>query len=441
MLSDLLAARLMMGISLGFHIAFAVTGMAMPVFLLAAELAYRRTKNPVWAELAHRWAKGTAILFAVGAVSGTVLSFELGMLWPGLAARAGTLMGAPFVLEGFAFFLEAIFLGLYLYGKGRISDTARILAVAGVAVCGLSSGVLVVAVNSLMQSPTEAARAVIAGGAEATNAWEAFLSPSFPHQALHTALSTYVAVAFLMLGIHAHFLLHHPKSAFHRRAFRVALTVACIATPLQLLSGDLSAQFVAEDQPVKFAAMEAHYHTESGVGLHLGGFPDDEAREVHGAITIPYALSLITHHDPHAEIPGLVDLAPEEDWPPVALVHWCFQIMVGAGSAMMALVCVSLFLVWRKRALPLMPRYLWAAKLTAPLGLIAVEAGWCTTEIGRQPWIVQGVLRTSDAVTGQSHVWAPLLAFSSLYAALGVATIWLMRQHVFAAPTSEEPTP
>ena len=441
MLSDLLAARLLMGVSLGFHIAFAVTGMAMPVFLLVAELAHRRTGHPAWAELAHRWAKGTAILFAVGAVSGTVLSFELGMLWPELAARAGSLMGAPFVLEGFAFFLEAIFLGLYLYGKGRISDTARIFAVAGIAVSGLASGVLVVAVNALMQSPTPEALAVILEGADPTNAFEAFRSPSFPHQAAHTALSTYVAVSFLMLGIHAHCLLRTPKSGLHRRAFRTALTVACIATPLQFVSGDLSAQFLAEDQPVKFAAMEAHYHTASGVGLHLGGFPDDEARTVKGAVTLPYLLSLITHHDPQAEIPGLVDLAPEEDWPNVALTHWSFQVMVGAGSAMMLLAGVGALLAWRGRALPLAPRFLWAAKLTAPLGLIAVEAGWCTTEIGRQPWIVRGALRTSEAVTSQSHVWAPLLAFSTLYAALGAATFWLLRQHVFAAPTFVEEQP
>ncbi len=411
-----------MAISLGFHILFAVAGMAMPVLLLTAELAWQRTRDPEWIELAVRWAKGTAILFAVGAVSGTVLSFELGLLWPGFMEH-GALIGVPFTLEGFAFFFEAIFLGVYLYGRERISPGMRVFSVAAIAASGLASGVFVMAVNAFMQSPA---------GIDDPDPWIAFRSPAFPYQAVHMALAAYLSVAFLLAGIHAAGLLRSPGSALHRKALKIALAFAIPLAPLQLVSGDLSAKYVADDQPIKFAAMEAHFRTAERAPLHVGGLPDVEARELRGALPLPGFLSFLAHGDFESEVLGLEEF-PEELWPNVTFVHVAFEVMVVAGGAMVLASLVAAFLWIRRRRAPENRWFLRALVLLAPAGLIATEAGWMVAEVGRQPWIIRGVLRTADAVTTNEGVIYPLVGFSLLYVLLGVSVVVLLRRHVFAA--------
>jgi cytochrome d ubiquinol oxidase subunit I len=428
---DLLAARMQMAVSLGFHIVFAVVGMAMPVMMFIAEYRYARSGDEVFLDLAHRWAKGTAILFAVGAVSGTVLSFELGLLWPRFMERAGPLIGMPFSLEGFAFFLEAIFLGVYLYGWEKVPRRAHLAAGAVVAVSGLASGVFVVAVNAWMNTP--AGFSLKDGGFADIDLVRAFLSPSFGPEALHMVLAAYASVAFVVLGIHAAALVKSPGSPFHRRAAAIALGIATVATPLQLFSGDLAAQNIAEYQPTKLAAAEAHFETAAGAPIVVGGIADVERRTVHGAIRIPYVLSLLAKHDPHATITGL-DAVAESDWPPVAITHLAFDVMVGSGTAMLALVVAGLILRLRKRD-PLANRtFLRAAVLASPLGMVALEAGWTVTEVGRQPWIIVNVLRTRDAVTPVPYLVIPFLAFTLLYAMLGVVVVVLLRRHVGSAP-------
>ena len=431
-MTDLLAARTQMAMSLGFHILFAVAGMAMPVLMLVAEWGHKRTGDPVLRELARRWATGTAILFAVGAVSGTVLSFELGLLWPTFMEHAGPLIGLPFSLEGFAFFLEAIFLGICLYGWDRVSPNVHLFAGVMVALSGLASGVFVVGVNAWMNAP--------AGfGFDGTSfthidPWGPFKSPAFPTQASHMALAAYTSVSCVVLGIHAAGLLKTPDSAFHKAAVRICFWTLAVTMPLQILTGDLSAKHIAKHQPAKLAAAKAHFHTEKGASLAIGGWPDVEARELRYAIKIPKMLSFMAFADFDAEVKGL-DQVPREDWPPVAITHISFQVMVACGFAMLGLVGLGLFLRWRRGPTEWTTRpFLRLATLCAPLGLIAVEAGWFVTEVGRQPWIIHGIMRTKDAVTPMPNLPVPLIAFTLLYVLLGVIVIILLRNHVTKAP-------
>jgi cytochrome d ubiquinol oxidase subunit I len=419
---DLLAARLQMAISLGFHIVFAVVGMAMPCLMVIAEILHAKTGRAVYLDLAHRWAKGTAILFAVGAVSGTVLSFELGLLWPRFMEVAGPLIGMPFSLEGFAFFLEAIFLGVYLYGWERVSRRAHIAAGCAVAASGLASGVFVVAVNAWMNTPTGF---VLGDGAlTGLEPLKVFASAAFVPEALHMVFAAYSSVAFVVLGIHSFALLTSPRSAIHRAAFGIALAAAVVATPLQIASGDLAAQTIAEYQPLKLAAAEAHFETARGADAVIGGIPDVERREVRGAIRIPRLLSLLSEFD-------------RRDWPPVAVTHLAFDVMVGCGTAMLSLVAWALLFRIRKRD-PLESRaFLKAAIVASPLGLVAIEAGWTVTEVGRQPFVVAGILRTREAVTPVPHLVVPLVTFSALYLVLGAVVLVLLRRHVVSVADSE----
>jgi cytochrome d ubiquinol oxidase subunit I len=429
-MSDLLAARAQMAMSLAFHILFAVAGMAMPLLMVVAEWRGRRRRDPVYLELADRWAKGTAILFAVGAVSGTVLSFELGLLWPRFMAHAGPLVGVPFGLEGFAFFTEAIFLGIYLYGRRRVSPAMHLFAGLVVAASGLASGVFVVAVNAWMNTPV--GFTVVDGELVDVDPWAAFAAPAFPTQAAHTALSAYSSIAFAVLGIHAWRLLRDPDNGLHRRAVGLATGLAVVAAPLQVLSGDFAAKHLAVAQPAKLAAAEALFTTRAGAPLVLGGWPDVEAQRLRLGIEIPGGLSFLAKGDPAAVVQGL-DAVPRADWPPVVVTHIAFQVMVGCGLALLALAAAGAWLLLRRRPLHAARGYLRAAILCGPLGLLAVEAGWTVTEVGRQPWVVRGVLRTADAVTPMPHLVVPLVVFTALYLLLGVVVVLMLRRHVFAA--------
>ncbi|NVB37363.1 cytochrome ubiquinol oxidase subunit I [Pseudenhygromyxa sp. WMMC2535] len=436
-----------MAISLAFHILFAIAGMAMPVLMSLAEGRYLRTGEPEALELAKRWAKGTAILFAVGAVSGTVLSFELGLLWPEFMRHAGPLVGMPFSLEGFAFFLEAIFLGLYLYGWDKLPAKVHLATGWGVAACGLLSAVFVTAVNAWMNEP--AGFTLVDGQFTEIRPWEAMFNGAFFSQALHMALAAYAAVAVAALGIHGWALRRNPNHALHRTAFRLALALAVVAVPAQIVSGDLSAKHVAAHQPTKLAAAESLFVTQKRAPLAIGGLPDEEAMELRAAVEIPGGLSFLAFADFDAEVQGL-DQTPRELWPPVAVVHVAFQIMVGCGFAMLGLVGFGGLMWWRARKQP--ERAPWRSRLflslsvlAGPLGLVAIEAGWVVTEVGRQPWIIQGVMKTADAVTPMPQLSVPLIAFSLLYAVLGVVVLVLLRNHVMAstapAPGSTKPKP
>lgn len=432
-MSDLLAARFQMAISLAFHIIFAVVGIGMPLLMVVAERRWLTTRDPLDLELAKRWSRGTAILFAVGAVSGTVLSFELGLLWPGFMELAGPIIGMPFSLEGFAFFLEAIFLGIYLYGWDRISPRAHLLAGVMVAIAGAVSGVFVVIANAWMNAP--AGFELVGGRITSIDPLAAMANPAAFQQTLHMTLAAYSATGFGVAGIHAALLLRDPLNTFHRRALAIGLLVGAPAALLQPISGDISARAVARDQPMKLAAMESLFETRQGAPLLLGGWPDMETGTVRFGLEIPGALSLLAHHDLHAEVKGL-DAVPRDQWPNVPVVHVAFQIMVGAGTV---LALVALWAGWGafRRREPTRG-LLGAIALCAPLGFIAIEAGWTVTEVGRQPWIIQGVMRTSEAVTPMPGLVYTLAGFTLLYLFLGVVVGWLIYAQIVRSPRQHE---
>lgn len=432
-MNDLLFARAQMAMSLAFHIVFAVVGIAMPVLMAVAEGMYLRTRSRVFLELSKRWATGTALLFAVGAVSGTVLSFEMGLLWPKFMEHAGAIIGMPFSLEGFAFFTEAIFLGIYLYGWNRISPMLHWISGLVVAVSGTASGIFVVMANAWMNAPT--GFDLVNGQITNINPVAAMFNAAFFHQALHMTLAAFAATGLAVAGIHAFFLRRDPKSSFHRHACAIPLAVACISIPLQILSGDISVRAVARLQPSKFEAMEAHYRTASDVPLLIGGLPDDASMQTPYAVKVPDGLNLLMGESSKTEIPGL-DTLPRNDWPNVRLVHWSFDVMVGAGMAML-LVALWAGWIWvRTRKMPDSNAFLTTLFLASPLGFVAVETGWMVTELGRQPWVIYRVMRVQDAVTPMPGLFVPFTVFTLLYVFLAVILVILMRrQFLETAPS------
>jgi len=434
-MQDLTAARLQMALSLAFHIIFAVVGMAMPLLMVIAECKWLRTGREVYHELCKRWAHGTAIMFAVGAVSGTVLSFELGLLWPEFMAFAGPMISLPFTLEGFAFFLEAIFLGIYLYGWDRVSAKMHLFSGIMVCLCGTMSGVFVVTANAWMNAPQ--GFDLVDGVATNIDPVAAMLNPASFTQVLHMTIAAYQALAFAVAAIHAYAYLRNKKSEFHREALAIALPIAVVTALLQPIAGDLSAKMVARYQPVKLAAMEAHWETQRAAPLRLGGWPDEEREETRYSIELPYLLSILAFADPNAEVVGLKDV-PREDRPPIALVHISFQIMVGLGMLMVAVALFGSWLWFRgKRKMPEGKFFLKSLIVAGPMGMIALEAGWIVTEVGRQPWVIHGIMRTSDAVTGMPNLWAILPFFIGIYILLLIVVTTLMKRQVFASIEEE----
>jgi cytochrome bd ubiquinol oxidase subunit I len=434
---NIVAARSQMGISLAFHIIFACMGIAMPLLMVLAESLYRIKGDDVYLLLARRWATGTAILFAVGAVSGTVLSLELGLLWPHFMEWAGPIIGMPFSLEGFAFFTEAIFLGLYMYGWDRLPAKAHIAAGYIVAFSGMISGVFVVMANAWMNTPV-GFRLDSHGHPFDINPIAALTNPAAFHEVLHMTIAAYAASGFAVAGVHSFMLLRDRGNLFHRHAVTIALLMGCIAAPLQPLTGDWSARAVADYQPLKLAAFEGLFETQRGAPLAILGIPNIATRHLDYAIELPYLLSLMTYHDPHALVLGL-DSFPEKDWPnPLAAVHIAFQAMVGIGFAMAAIPLWALWLLWRKRTVFDSVWFLRALVAATAIGFVAVEAGWVVTEVGRQPWIIYHVMLTHDAITPMPRLGVQLVVFSSIYVFLGLTVLRLMGRHVMRSPDSEE---
>ncbi len=434
-MDNLLAARTQMALSLMFHIIFAVVGVAMPLLMVMSEALWLKTRDSMYLELTKRWAKGTAIFFAVGAVSGTVLSFELGLLWPTFMEHAGPIIGMPFSLEGFAFFTEAIFLGIYLYGWNRVPAIAHLLAGVMVAVSGAASAIFVVTANAWMNTP--AGFRVVEGRATDIDPVAAMLNPAAFPQVLHMLLASYAAAGFAVAGIHAYVLLRHPDDHFHRAALTLALLVGMPAAIVQPLSGDISARMVARTQPAKLAAMEGQFETEAGAPLRIGGWPDEDREQTRWAVEIPKALSLLAFHDPNAVVQGLKRF-PREDRPPVPVVHFSFQAMVACGTVMAGLAILTGVLKLLKRNPIENRRLLWGLVLASPLGILAIQAGWLVTEVGRQPWIIQGVMRTRDAVTPMPGLVVPLTAITLVYLLLGVIVVLLLKAQVISTMPGEK---
>jgi cytochrome bd ubiquinol oxidase subunit I len=434
-MTDLLAARSLMAMSLGFHIIFAVVGIAMPLLMILAEWRWLRTGQDVYLTIAKRWAKGTAIFFAIGAVTGTVLSFQLGLLWPTFMEWAGPIIGPAFAIEGFAFFTEAIFLGIYLYGWRKISPRAHLAAGGVVALSGMVSGVVVVMANGWMNTPR--GFALLEGLPTDIDPVAAIFNPSGLLQAPHMILAAYASAGLAVAGIHAFLLLRQPGNPFHQAALNIAFLVGGIAAILQPLSGDFLAKQVAEYQPLKLAVFEAQVDTQRGAPFRVGGVWDAERETFDYLLEIPYVLSLMLHLDPEGEVAGFKEF-PKEHWPPIGVTRTAFQLMVFIGFLMMALGIWGFWLGRKQGGRFASPWFLRALVLAIPLGFVATEAGWVSTEVGRQPWVIVGFLKTADAVTPMPGIPVPLVFFAGLYAFLTCIVIWLMWRHVAATPRQFE---
>jgi cytochrome d ubiquinol oxidase subunit I len=411
--SDALFARAQMGLSLGFHIIFAVIGIAMPVLMVAAEILWRRTGDPEYENLAKTWAKGTAVFFAVGAVSGTVLSFELGLLFPGFMELAGPIVGIPFSLEGFAFFTEAIFLGIYLYGWNRVRPSLHIAAGVIVALSGLASAVFVTLVNAWMNAPR--GFRLVDGELTDIDPLHAMTTPFALHEITHMAVAAYMSTAIAAGAIHAYALLKGRNTGFHRKALGLCLAMAIPCSLVQPAIGHFAGQQVAEYQPMKLAAMERLIETQRYAPITIG------------PIEIPGVLSFLATNSFDAEVKGLEEF-PEEDWPH-PIVRWGWMTMVGIGTALAGWAAWALLRRLRKKKPDDSRWFLRATVAIGPLGMIAVEAGWIVTEVGRQPWTVYGVLRTNDAVTPMPNLWVPLVVFTVVYIVLAIVVAATLVAH------------
>lgn len=428
-----------MAMSLAFHIIFACIGMVMPWLMTVAHFRWLRTGDASYYRLTKAWSKGVAIFFVTGAVSGTVLSFEMGLLWPGFMEHAGPIFGMPFSLEGTAFFVEAIALGLYLYGWKRMQRWVHWGTGVVVGISGVASGVLVVAANGWMNSPSGFVFDEVTGTYGQVDPVAALFNDAWLHQSLHMTLAAFVATGFAVAGIHAWLLLKGRNRAFHLKAARIALVFAAVAALLQPLSGHQAADRVAELQPTKLAAMEAHYET-GPADMIIGGIPNDATESVDYAIRLPGMLSWLIHFDTEAEVAGLDQVAPA-DRPNVPVVHFAYQIMIGLGMFLAAL-SVGFFVLNRSKTPALARRwYLKALVLAAPMGFLAVEAGWTVTEVGRQPWIIYGYMRTADAVTAMPGIQYSFYAFTALYLVLSLLVTLLMVRQIRMVPVLYDPAP
>jgi len=406
-----------MGTSLGFHIVFAVLGVGVPLLMATAEGIGLWRRDGTWIALARRWSSAFGILFAIGAVSGTVLSFELGLLWPGFMAFSGSIIGLPFSAEGFAFFLEAIFLGLYLYGWDRLGPIQHWLTGLPVALSGAASAVFVVMANAWMNSPS--GFTLTNGRLASVDPVSAAFNAATPTETTHMLVSAYVVTGFVVASVYAAGMLRGRFDVHHRRGLLLGMAMAGIAIVLAGITGDTSARFIYGAQPAKFAAMEGLYATTRGAPIHLGGIPSDSEHRVLYAIEIPYGLSILAALDPNAEVRGL-DSFPGDQRPNPIVVHLSFDTMVGLGLGLGTLALIFWAAVLRSRRLPKNRLLLWCLVAAGPAAVVTMEAGWFVTEFGRQPWVVYGIIRTVAAATPAPGLGIVFIVFTAIYVALAV---------------------
>src|SRR6266550_6540677 len=417
--SNLVAARSQMAFTLGFHIILASLGVALPAMMLIANYRGLRHDDQDALRLARRWSKAVAVTFAVGAVTGTVLSFEFGLLWPAFTGRFGPVFGVLFAIEGIFFFLEAIFIAVYIFGWKYLSPWAHFWAGVPVVIAGLGGAFSVVAVNSWMNQPQGFSPTT--GTVTSVKPLKVIFNPAVPYEVPHMILAAYLVTGFLVASIYAAGMLRGRRDRIHRLGLLIPLTVACIATPIQFAVGDSAARAIAKHQPIKFAAMECVETTHSHVTEYLYGKCTSSG--VKGGIGIPDLDSFLVGWSIGTRVTGL-DSVPADDRPPAnTMLHWAFDTMVGICTALIGLGFWLGVGWWRKRDFPQTKWFLRATAVSGAAAVLALECGWIVTEVGRQPWIVYKVMRTSDAATHASGVWVTFGVILALYVVLGAALI------------------
>jgi cytochrome d ubiquinol oxidase subunit I len=410
----LLQARQMQAMSFAVHIPLVCFGIAFPAMVLFLEGLWMRTGDPLYKALAKRWSKAMLILFAIGVVTGTILSFEMGLLWPEFMATFGDVFGLGFGIEGFSFFMEAIFIAIYVYGWDRLSPRVHMAAGAPVIVAGFTGSLMVISVNGWMNQPT--GFSIRNGEVTDVEPLKALFNSNLWHELVHMYLAGFLVTGFLVASVYAAAWLRGRRDRHHLVGLVVALSFAAMIAPAQLLVGDWAARTVAERQPVKLAALEGLRETEKGAPFDLGG-----------GIELPKALSLLAFHDPNATVKGL-NTVPKNDQPPTGIIKASFRAMVLIGTGLTLVGAWFIWAWWRRRRLPETPWFHRALVAAGPLALVALIAGWITTEVGRQPWIVYEVMRTEDAVTGASGIPVGFGALSLVYLALGAIAYVMLRR-------------
>lgn len=423
-MDTVLYARALMGISLAFHIVYATLGVGLPLLLMLAEGLSLVTGKEEYHTMARGWIRSASVLFAIGAVSGTILSFELGFLWPEFMSFAGGLIGPAFTMEGFAFFTEAIFLGIYLYGTRRLSRRAQFLATIPIAVASAASAAFVISANAWMNTPV--GFEIVNGQLANVNPLAAFFNPAWAHEAIHGTLAAYAATGVAVAGYYALALLRGNRTRTTELGLMLAMSVSLVVVPLMLVSGDNNARFIAENEKPKLAAAEGLFHTTAQAPLTIGGIPNLETETMDYGIALPGMLSLLAFHDFNATVTGL-DAFPKNEIPDPRLVHPAFDVMIGSFGVMMLALALFWWRRWRDKRVPQGRWTLWAVLGASPFGIIALEAGWLVTEFGRQPWIITQYMRVEQAVTPRGEVGLVLALFLGVYVALTIGLILLLR--------------
>jgi cytochrome d ubiquinol oxidase subunit I len=420
---EVLPARGQMAFTLGFHIILACLGIALPTIVLLAEFVGLRRKDEVAMRLARRWSQAMAVLVAVGAVTGTVLSFEMGLLWPGLMRQYGAVLGFPFGVEGLFFFLEAIFAGIYLYGWRRLSGWAHFWSGVPIAVSGILGAMSVIAVNAWMNQPggfTERDGRIVS-----VHPWQVFFNHAATYEMPHMILAAYMVSGFCVAAVYAAGILRGRRDRYHYSGFALGFVPAAVLTPFQIFVGDTAARSIASDQPVKFAAMEYVATTSRHVAEWVGGVR--VGTHVYGGLKIPDLDSLLVGFSPRTRVTGW-DSVPPADRPPVPwLIHLCFDAMVGLGTLLLLLGLWTGYEWWRRRRLPSQRVFWIAGALSGVAAIVAMESGWVVTEVGRQPWVVYRLQTTTAAATTNRGVILTLTIIVVVYAILGVATVMILR--------------
>ncbi|WP_445506339.1 cytochrome ubiquinol oxidase subunit I [Niallia sp. 03190] len=425
-MDHLVIARSMFGTTMGFHIIFATIGVGLPLMMLTAELLYQKTKDLDYVIMAKRWTKTFGILLGVGIPTGTIAGLQLSLLWPGFMEVIGKVMALPFQIEIYAFFIEALFMSIYVYAAERIPPWARITSLILVATGALASAILITNVHAFQGTP----QGFRMNGNEVTdvNPWKAFFNPTFFVSAGHVAMSAYTTGAFAVASVSAVKMMRHTFGSrvfqFHQKALILSLIIGGIFSLLTALNGHEAAQKLYEYQPEKLAAAEGLFETQSHAPLAIGGFTDKESREIKGAIEIPWALSFLAGNSFDTVVTGLNDF-PEELWPPL-FIHTLFNAMVGIGSFLILLAFASLawkFLLKKER----FPKFLlWIFVFSGPLALVSIECGWIFACTGRQPWTIYRVLPTANSVTSSGNLALLFILFLIVYLILAVSVSFVL---------------
>ena len=433
----LLEARQMQALSLGVHIPLVCFGIAFPAMVLFMEGLWLRTGDETYRRLARRWSKVMLILFAVGVVTGTILSFELGLLWPRFMEKWGEVFGFAFALEGVSFFVEAIFVAIYVYGWDRLSRRTHFMVGIPIVIAGFTGAMFVIAVNGWMNQPTGFD---LTAAGEVTNVRpvEALFNANLWHELIHMYLAGFLVAGFLVAGVYAYAWLRGRRDRYHRAGLIVPLAVVALVAPAQIVVGDWAARTVADNQPTKLAAFEGLDETTDGAPLTIGGVYYDGS--VKGGVSIPDLLSLLAYHNPNAKVEGL-DAFPEADRPPVGVVRNAFQVMVGVGTLLVLVGAWFLWARWRRGSLPGSRWFYRLVVAAGPLALVALICGWIVTEVGRQPWIVYGQMRTDEAVTGAEGIPIGYATLAIVYAGLIAVVLYLLRRLARHGPEAVKAAP